>query len=61
LGGEIALFALVSIGGIGTGSYALGKVGKARSVAVNLAWIALFGVGATIGGVCGLIAIMGSA
>ncbi len=60
LGSEIALFALASIFGIGAGSYALSKVGKARSIPVNLGWIALFGIGAAIGGTSALIAVMGS-
>ena len=60
LGGEIALFTLCGILGVGAGSYALSKVGKSRSIPVNLGWIALFGIGCTIGGVALLIAIMGS-
>jgi len=60
LGREIALFAFIAILGIGAGCYALSKVGKSRSIPVNLGCILLFGMGSAIGGVFGLIAVMGS-
>lgn len=60
MGGEIALLALGAIFGIATGSYALGQVGKSCAIPVNLAWMCLFGIGAMIGGFCGILAIMAS-
>lgn len=58
LGSEIALLTLGSILGLGAGCYALGKVGKSRSIPVNLAWILAFGIGCAVGGPCLLLAVM---